>query len=53
MKILAFLGSMVGSSLGWWIGSLAGGTMMAFVVSIIGTGLGVYFGRRVAIQMGL
>ncbi len=46
-KICGSLGAFVGSSIGWWIGSSAG-TMTAFIVSIIGTGLGIWAGRRVA-----
>lgn len=46
-KICGSLGGFLGSSIGWWIGS-GGGTMTAFIVSIIGTGLGIWAGRRVA-----
>ena len=46
-KICGSLGGFVGSSIGWWIGS-GGGMMTAFIVSIIGTGLGIWAGRRVA-----
>lgn len=33
------------SSLGWWIGSQIG-LITAFILSMVGTGLGIYFGRR-------
>jgi uncharacterized membrane protein YeaQ/YmgE (transglycosylase-associated protein family) len=46
-KLLGFVGATVGSYLGWWLGS-GGGTMTAFIVSMLGTGVGLYIGRRVA-----
>ena len=46
-KLLGFVGATVGSSLGWWMGSRAG-TMTAFMLSMVGTGVGIYYGRRVA-----
>ncbi len=52
MKIMILLGSTIGSSLGWWIGS-PGGTMMAFFVSMVGTGFGIWAGRRLAIHFGM
>ena len=46
-KLLGFVGATVGSYLGWWIGSGAG-IMTAFMLSMVGTGAGIYVGRRVA-----
>ena len=46
-KILTFLGASVGGAIGWWLGARVG-MMTAFVVSMVGTGVGVYAGRRVA-----
>jgi uncharacterized membrane protein YeaQ/YmgE (transglycosylase-associated protein family) len=46
-KLLGFVGATVGSYLGWWIGS-SYGIMTAFIVSMVGTGVGIYAGRRVA-----
>jgi uncharacterized membrane protein YeaQ/YmgE (transglycosylase-associated protein family) len=46
-KLLGFVGATIGSSLGWWMGSGVG-TMTAFMLSMVGTGVGIYFGRRVA-----
>jgi hypothetical protein len=43
------IGSTLGSYAGWWLGAHAG-VMSAFVVSMVGTGLGIYGGRRVAQQ---
>jgi uncharacterized protein YcfJ len=46
-KVLTLLGASVGGSIGWWLGARVG-MMTAFVVSTVGTGVGLYAGRRVA-----
>jgi hypothetical protein len=46
-KILAILGATVGSAIGWWLGAHVG-MMTAFLVSVLGTAVGVYAGRRIA-----
>ena len=46
-KILTFLGASAGGAIGWWLGARVG-MMTAFVVSMFGTGVGVYAGRRFA-----
>ena len=46
-KLLAFVGATVGGWLGWAAGEPIG-TMTAFMVSMLGTGIGIYVGRRVA-----
>lgn len=46
-KLFMLVGSTVGSYAGWWAGGHVG-IMTAFVVSMFGTGLGVYGGRRIA-----
>lgn len=48
-KLSGFIGATIGSSLGWWLGQRAG-FMTAFLLSIVGTGIGLYFGRRAADQ---
>lgn len=48
-KLLGFVGATIGSYLGWWLGSRAG-IMTAFMVSMVGTGAGIYLGRRVALR---
>jgi hypothetical protein len=45
-KLIAGVGALVGSSLGWWAGSTVG-VMTAFVLSMVGTGVGMYAGRRI------
>ena len=46
-KLLTFLGATVGGAIGWWLGARVG-IMTAFFVSVVGTGAGVYAGRRIA-----
>jgi len=46
-KPLALLGATVGGYVGWALGAPAG-VMTAFVLSMVGTGAGIYAGRRVA-----
>jgi hypothetical protein len=45
-KLLAFIGATIGGYAGWAVGALAG-TFTAFVVSIVGTAAGVYYGRKI------
>ena len=40
-KILSFVGATVGGAIGWWAGAPVG-TMTAFLVSIVGTAVGVW-----------
>jgi hypothetical protein len=49
MKLFAFIGATGGGYLGWWAGSLVG-IMTAFMLSMVGTGIGLYLGRKVADQ---
>ena len=46
-KILGFVGATVGSAVGWWAGAPVG-MMTAFMLSMVGTGVGIYAGRRFA-----
>ena len=50
-KLLGFVGATVGGYAGWAVGALAG-PFTAFVVSMIGTGFGMYWGRRLAHHFG-
>jgi len=45
-KIIVISGTIAGSWLGWWLGSQVGGLMTAFILSMVGTGAGLYFSRR-------
>jgi hypothetical protein len=49
-KLLAFVGATVGGYAGWALGALVG-TFSAFAVSIVGTAVGVYYGRRIGREM--
>jgi hypothetical protein len=40
----------VGGGVGWAVGQPVG-IMTAFMLSIVGTGLGIYFGKRLADRM--
>lgn len=44
-KLAIFLGATIGGAIGWWLGALVG-TMTAFIVSMVGTGIGIYAVRR-------
>jgi hypothetical protein len=46
-KLLIFLGLSVGGWIGWAVGAPFG-MFAAFMLSIVGTGLGLYLGRRIA-----
>ena len=47
-KLIILLTSTVGSYAGWWVGSRFGGIMTEFMLSMVGTGIGIYYGRKVA-----
>ena len=47
MKLAALLGATVGGWLGWYAGAFVG-TFTAFIVSVVGTGFGIYAARRLA-----
>lgn len=46
-KLLAFLGMTVGGWVGWALGQRFG-LFAAFILGIVGTGVGLYAGRRIA-----
>ncbi len=46
-KLFGLVGSIVGSYAGWYAGRPIG-TMTAFMLSMVGTGFGIYFCRRFA-----
>jgi hypothetical protein len=46
-KLLIFLGTTVGSAVGWWVGAKVG-IMTALMLSMVGFGLGMYYGRKAA-----
>lgn len=50
-KLMSFVGTTVGSSVGWWVGAHAG-FMTAFMLSMVGFGAGMWYGRKIADRMG-
>ncbi len=46
-KLFALIGATVGGAVGWWLGARVG-FMTAFVLSLVGTGFGMYAGGRIA-----
>jgi uncharacterized membrane protein YbhN (UPF0104 family) len=51
-KLMGFIGATLGSAVGWWLGAKVG-MMTAFMVSTVGSGVGIYFGRRAAAHYSL
>ena len=50
-KLLMLTLSTIGSAAGWWLGAPVG-TMTAFIVSMIGVGVGIWGGARLAARWG-
>ena len=50
-KLFSFLGATILGYVGWFIGARVGITT-AFVVSMVGTGVGIYYGRLIARNYG-
>ena len=46
-KLVVLIATTVGGAIGWWAGAKIG-LMTAFFVSMVGTGLGLYYGKRIA-----
>jgi hypothetical protein len=46
-KLVITLCSTLAGSAGWWLGAHLGGIFTAFTISMVGTGAGVYAGKRV------
>ncbi len=46
-KLFSFIGSTIGGYAGWMLGAPVGITT-AFMVSMVGTGIGMYYGRQFA-----
>jgi hypothetical protein len=51
-KLVVFVTTTVGSAAGWWLGSDYG-IMTAFILSVIGFGVGMYFGKRYAMSLDI
>jgi hypothetical protein len=46
-RLYTLIGTTIGSYAGWYLGS-ALGLISAFMLGMVGTGIGFYFGRKVA-----
>ena len=46
-KLFSFIGATIGGYAGWALGATVGLTT-AFIFSMVGTGIGIYYGRRIA-----
>jgi hypothetical protein len=46
-KVIVFITATVGGAIGWWLGE-GFGFMTAFFVSTIVSGVGIYYGRKIA-----
>jgi hypothetical protein len=44
-KLVPWVTTTIGSSIGWWIGAKVG-IMTAFMVSMVGFAAGLYYGRK-------
>lgn len=49
-RLLGLTGSFVGGAIGWWLGAFVG-VMTAFILSVAGTGAGLYAARRIAAEL--
>jgi len=50
-KLFAFIGANIGGYAGWVVGAKVGMTT-AFILGMVGTGIGIYYGRRIAANYG-
>lgn len=50
-KLLGLVGATLGGAVGWWLGARVG-LMTAFVLSMVGTGAGMYVGFQIASRYG-
>lgn len=50
-KLFSFLGATIGGYAGWFLGAKVGFTT-AFMLSMVGTGVGIYYGRLIARNYG-
>ena len=48
-RLFGFLGATIGGWIGWYLGAGIG-IVTAFTVSMVGTGVGLYLGRRYALR---
>jgi hypothetical protein len=51
VRLYSLIGATACSYAGWALGALVG-TTTAFILSMVGTGVGMYYGRRIAHYYG-
>ena len=51
-KLLVMAGTTLGCAIGWWLGAYVG-IFTAFTLSMVGFGVGMWGGRRLARQWGV
>lgn len=49
-KLLTWAGATLGGTVGWWAGARVGVTT-GFLLSVVGTGVGMYVGRWAAVRL--
>jgi hypothetical protein len=49
-RFLNFVGMTIGGWIGWWLGALVS-IFTAFILSMIGTGVGLYYTQRAVKQL--
>jgi len=49
-RLLGIIGMTIGSAAGWWLGAKIG-FMSAFMISVVFSGFGLYYGNRLANQL--
>ena len=52
LRAIVTLATTVGSAIGWWIGARVG-IMTAFTLGMVGFGIGMWAGRRIARTLGI
>lgn len=50
-KLYSFVGATILGYVGWFIGAKVG-MATAFILSMVGTGIGIYYGRKIAQYYG-
>jgi hypothetical protein len=49
-RMFGFVGATLGGAVGWWLGDFVG-LVTAVMLSMVGTGAGLYAGRRMAARL--
>jgi hypothetical protein len=46
VRMMGLIGSVVGGYAGWFAGKAIGGNALGFILSMVGTGAGMYYAAR-------